>query len=72
VGFAGWRSKIAKVIFSLNGNATRQVELNGKRLALGSTTASMAAGLGFAPEDRNRQGLALDLPIRAEREPCHS
>ena len=69
VGFAGLvgsgRSEIAKAIFGLDRNATGEVELNGKRLPLGSTTASMAAGVGLVPEDRKRQGLVLDLPIRA-------
>jgi ABC-type sugar transport system ATPase subunit len=60
VGFAGWRSEIAKAIFSLNRNATGEVELNGKRLALRS---SMAAGIGFAPEHRKRQkGWCLICP----------
>jgi ABC-type sugar transport system ATPase subunit len=69
VGFAGLvgsgRSEIAKAIFGLDRSATGEVELNGKRLPLGSTTASMAAGVGLVPEDRKRQGLVLDLPIRA-------
>ena len=69
VGFAGLvgsgRSEIARAIFGLDRNATGEVELNGKRLPLGSTTASMAAGIGLVPEDRKRQGLVLELPIRA-------
>ena len=69
VGFAGLvgsgRSEIAKAIFGLDRNASGEVELNGKRLPLGSTSTSMAAGIGLVPEDRKRQGLVLDLPIRA-------
>ena len=69
VGFAGLvgsgRSEIARAIFGLDRNATGEVELNGKRLPLGSTSASMAAGIGLVPEDRKRQGLVLELPIRA-------
>ena len=56
---------MAKAIFGLDSSATGKVEINGKPLALGSTTASMAAGVGLVPEDRKRQGLVLDLPIRA-------
>ena len=69
VGFAGLvgsgRSEIAKAIFGLDRNATGEVELNGKPLPMGSTSTSMAAGIGLVPEDRKRQGLVLDLPIRA-------
>ncbi len=69
VGFAGLvgsgRSEIAKAIFGLDRNATGTVEINGTRLPLGSTKASMAAGVGLVPEDRKRQGLVLGLPIRA-------
>jgi ABC-type sugar transport system ATPase subunit len=69
VGFAGLvgsgRSEVAKAIFGLDSSATGKVEINGKPLALGSTTASMGAGIGLVPEDRKRQGLVLDLPIRA-------
>jgi ABC-type sugar transport system ATPase subunit len=69
VGFAGLvgsgRSEVAKAIFGLDSSATGKVELNGKPLPLGSTKASMRAGVGLVPEDRKRQGLVLDLPIRA-------
>ena len=69
VGFAGLvgagRSEVAKAIFGLDSAAKGTVELNGKPLALGSTKGSMAAGVGLVPEDRKRQGLVLELPIRA-------
>jgi ABC-type sugar transport system ATPase subunit len=69
VGFAGLvgsgRSEVAKAIFGLDSSATGKVEINGKPLALGSTKSSMAAGVGLVPEDRKRQGLVLELPIRA-------
>jgi ABC-type sugar transport system ATPase subunit len=56
---------VAKAIFGLDSAAKGTVELNGKPLALGSTKVSMAAGVGLVPEDRKRQGLVLELPIRA-------
>jgi ABC-type sugar transport system ATPase subunit len=69
VGFAGLvgsgRSEVAKAIFGLDSSATGKVEINGKALALGSTKASMAEGVALVPEDRKRQGLVLELPIRA-------
>ncbi|HEY5706002.1 MAG TPA: sugar ABC transporter ATP-binding protein, partial [Terrimicrobiaceae bacterium] len=69
VGFAGLvgsgRSEVAKAIFGLDSSATGEVEIKGKRLALGSTKASMSAGVGLVPEDRKREGLVLELPIRA-------
>ena len=39
------------------------VEIDGKPLKLGSPTRAIAAGLGFVPEDRRREGLVIDHGI---------
>jgi ABC-type sugar transport system ATPase subunit len=69
IGFAGLvgagRSEVAKAIFGLDPQATGEVELEGKRLLLGSVKASMQAGVGLVPEDRKRQGCVLGMPCRA-------
>ena len=52
---------------------TGEVELDGQAATLGiDQSTSMAAGIGLVPEDRKRQGLVLDLPIRANVESGHS
>ena len=69
VGFAGLvgagRSEVAKAIFGLDPRATGEIELERKRLALGSTKYAMRAGIGLVPEDRKRQGCVLGMPCRA-------
>jgi ABC-type sugar transport system ATPase subunit len=69
VGFAGLvgagRSEVAKAIFGLDQSARGEVEINGKRLSLGSVQEAMNRGIGFLPEDRKRQGLVLMMSGRA-------
>ena len=69
VGFAGLvgagRSEIAKAIFGLDSQATGEVIIEGKPLALGSVKNAMRAGVGLVPEDRKRQGCVLGMPCRA-------
>ncbi|HVZ66332.1 MAG TPA: sugar ABC transporter ATP-binding protein [Lacunisphaera sp.] len=68
VGVAGivgaGRSEMAQAIFGLDPEATGEVEVAGRPLALGSVDAALAAGLGLVPEDRKRQGLVLGLNCR--------
>jgi ABC-type sugar transport system ATPase subunit len=68
VGMAGLigagRSEVAKAIFGLDRRATGRVEVDGKLLARRSPRSAMAAGIGFVPEDRQRQGLVLQMSCR--------
>ena len=63
VGFVGLvgagRSEVAQAIFGLDGEATGEVVVGGKRMELGSVRRAMGAGIGLVPEDRKRQGLVL-------------
>jgi ABC-type sugar transport system ATPase subunit len=65
VGLAGLvgagRSDVAKALFGLDPDVTGRVMIDGAPLALGSTRAAMAAGIGLVPEDRKRQGLVLGM-----------
>jgi ABC-type sugar transport system ATPase subunit len=69
VGFAGLvgsgRSEIAAALFGLDRAARGEVEMEGRRLALGSVRRSMGRGIGLVPEDRKRQGLVLSMSGRA-------
>ncbi len=68
LGFGGLvgagRSEVAHAIFGLDDAATGKVFIRGQELALGSVSAALAAGLGFLPEDRKRQGLVLTMNCR--------
>ncbi len=68
VGIAGLvgagRSDLAAAIMGLDPRATGDVRLDGRSLSGLSTRQRIAAGLGFVPEDRKIQGLALALSCR--------
>lgn len=68
LGFAGLvgagRSEVAQAIFGADPKVTGRVFVHGKELPLGSVTKSLAAGIGFLPEDRKRMGLVLSMNCR--------
>lgn len=68
VGIAGLvgagRSELAAAIMGLDRLATGEIRLDGQPLSGLSTRQRIAAGLGFVPEDRKIQGLALALSCR--------
>ncbi len=63
VGFAGLvgagRSELAKVIFGEFPKSIGRVILNGKEVTIHRPDDAIAKGIGFAPEDRKREGLVL-------------
>ena len=63
VGFAGLvgagRTELAKVIFGELPKNSGQVIVNGKAVTIHRPDDAIANGIGFAPEDRKREGLVL-------------
>jgi len=63
VGFAGLvgagRSELAKVIFGELPKASGTVVLDGRQVTIHRPDDAIAKGIGFAPEDRKREGLVL-------------
>jgi rhamnose transport system ATP-binding protein len=57
------RSEVARAIFGIDDRDAGKVLVNGATIPPRSPTASMAAGMGFVPEDRRQQGLVMDLAI---------
>ena len=57
------RSEVARAIFGIDGRDAGKVSLNGAVIRPGSPTSSMAAGMGFVPEDRRQQGLVMNMAI---------
>jgi len=68
LGFAGLvgagRSETAQAIFGLDKMASGKIFVRGKELAVRSVNNALAAGIGFLPEDRKRQGLVLSMNCR--------
>ena len=67
VGLAGLlgsgRSRLLRTIYGLSRPATGKIEVVGRGRAGHSPAEMIAAGVGFAPEDRKREGLALNMTI---------
>ena len=63
VGFAGLvgagRSELAKVIFGELPRSSGTITLDGKQVNIRRPDDAIAKGIGFAPEDRKREGLVL-------------
>lgn len=53
------RSELAKGIFGFHRRLQGSVKVSGKELPSGDTSAAIAAGIGFAPEDRKEEALLL-------------
>lgn len=63
VGFSGLvgagRSELAKVIFGESPRTSGLIVLDGDELNISRPDQAIAKGIGFAPEDRKREGLVL-------------
>lgn len=63
VGFSGLigagRTELAKVIFGADRKSRGQILLEGQEVNIKHPIEAIAKGIGFAPEDRKREGLVL-------------
>jgi len=57
------RSELCRAIFGLDPVETGSVTVCGKRVSLRNPREAVAAGVALIPEDRQRTGLARELPI---------
>ncbi|MDR1611478.1 MAG: sugar ABC transporter ATP-binding protein [Planctomycetota bacterium] len=73
VGLAGivgaGRTELARMIFGVDGYVSGRVRVFGKELPKGDPNAAIAAGVGFIPEDRKRQGLVPLMSVAENM--CH-
>lgn len=58
------RTSLARSIFGIDPIASGSLRLDGKDLAIAGPRDAIKAGIYLAPEDRKRQGVVLDFPIR--------
>jgi ribose transport system ATP-binding protein len=67
VGLAGLvgsgRSEILETVYGARKASSGTVTVAGKRVARGSVTSAVRAGVGLSPEERKSQGLVLGEPI---------
>jgi len=67
VGLAGLvgsgRSEIARAIFGIDRFESGSVRVDGQQLIQNSVRESMAAGIGLVPEDRQHEGLVLEMTV---------
>ena len=68
LGFAGLvgagRSETARAIFGADRIETGEILLNGQPVRFQSPKAAVAHGIGMVPEERKRQALFMNMPIR--------
>lgn len=68
VGLAGLmgagRTEMAETLFGLRRRLSGTVEIAGRAIHVRSAGDAVAAGVLLVPEDRRRQGLVIDFPIR--------
>ena len=57
------RTELCRAIFGLDAVSSGTVEVDGRPLALRNPRQAVAAGIALIPEDRQRTGLARELPI---------
>lgn len=57
------RTRLLRTIYGISRPAAGRIEVVGARLSGESPRHMIAAGLGFAPEDRKREGLALNMSV---------
>jgi len=57
------RSELLRLIYGMDTPEEGEVQVEGKRLPPNRPDRAIAAGLGFAPEDRKSQGLMLDWSL---------
>ncbi|WP_041832621.1 sugar ABC transporter ATP-binding protein [Actinoplanes sp. N902-109] len=67
VGIAGaarsGRTEVAETVVGLRAGAAGEVEIAGRRPRPGSVPDALAAGVGFVPQDRHRQGFVPDMSV---------
>ncbi len=57
------RSEIMRALFGVDKFESGQISINGQKVSITNPRKAIAAGLGFVPEDRKLEGLALKLSI---------
>ncbi|MBN1478640.1 sugar ABC transporter ATP-binding protein [candidate division KSB1 bacterium] len=57
------RTELLETIFGLHPEATGHIKIAGHQVSITSPEHAIAAGIGYVPEDRKREGLILSMSI---------
>lgn len=57
------RTELLETIFGLHPEATGHIRIDGDRRSMTSPEQAIAAGIGYVPEDRKREGLVLTMSV---------
>jgi rhamnose transport system ATP-binding protein len=57
------RTEVARAVFGIDSYDSGHITVEGKPLKPRDPKAAIAAGLGFVPEDRRKQGLVMNLSV---------
>ena len=58
------KTELARVLFGLDYAASGQIFIDGKEAVIDSPRAANRLGLGYLPEDRDEQGLCLNMGVK--------
>lgn len=59
------RTEVARLIFGADRGESGTIYLNGEKVTLRTPQQAVRAGIALVPEDRKRQGVVLDMAIKA-------
>ena len=59
------RTELLKALFGIDRIKGGTIKIHGKEVKIRSPKDAMKKGISFIPEDRKREGLQMDMPIRA-------
>lgn len=57
------RTEVARAVFGIDKYDAGTVSIGGRRIRAADPQAAIAAGIGFVPEDRRKQGLVMGLSV---------
>jgi ABC-type sugar transport system ATPase subunit len=58
------RTALAETLFGVRSAETGEVRIDGRRVNVSSPGKAIRLGMGLVPEDRNRQGLFMNMAVR--------
>ncbi len=65
IGLVGsGRTELAKLLFGLDKKTGGEIRIDGKKVEIKNVRDAIDSGVGLVPEDRHKEGLVLNMPLR--------